>query len=184
MPNNIKDRIEFLWKVISRYDQYYSETNSKAAVLLAFNTFILGTIIIKFDEIWKVFDDYCLTIFIANICLLIILLATIISTWKVIKGIYPFLDSPQHPEDYNSNIFFGHVNNYKNEIDYKNKLDNFSLENLNQDLAFQAYILAKGLTKKFNFFKSAFKANLWQMAALLALGLTKTLITIFENLPF
>lgn len=35
-------RIDFLWKVIARYDTYISATNTKASFLVALNSLVVG----------------------------------------------------------------------------------------------------------------------------------------------
>ena len=48
-------KIDFLWKVIGRIDSYMISTHNKAALLLAFNTFVIGGIILKWSDITDMF---------------------------------------------------------------------------------------------------------------------------------
>src|SRR5204862_7544080 len=54
-PLTYAQKNEAWWKLIGRYDFYFGSVNTKAALLVAFNTFVAGAIVLKWDDIRKTF---------------------------------------------------------------------------------------------------------------------------------
>lgn len=54
-PLDLKDKMEFLFKAISRYDFYINATNAKASLILVWNGIVIGTVLLKFDTILSLF---------------------------------------------------------------------------------------------------------------------------------
>jgi len=48
---NEQYKISLLLDVIKRYDTYIVSTNAKASLIIAFNSLILGTVLLKFSDI-------------------------------------------------------------------------------------------------------------------------------------
>lgn len=149
------EKFELLWKTLIRYDFYINSTNSKATVLLAFNTFILSGLILKWTEFFQIFDIPWL-IKTATILLGIISVAAVVSLFLTIFVINPFLKSPRRPKDYHSSIFFGHVAEYSSAEDYLVSIQSQGPEDIIKDLSFQTHIVAQGIDKKFKCMKYAF----------------------------
>ncbi|HML73157.1 MAG TPA: DUF5706 domain-containing protein [Anaerohalosphaeraceae bacterium] len=182
MNKNTKNKVstDFLWKIIARYDSYYSGTNNKGALLLAFNTFILGSFIVKLDDIIKAYQISAWAKYIAAFFLIVIFFATLFSIWKVLGAINPFLCSPKWPEKYHSKLYFGHVCEYKDENDYYDSLEKMDEELIAKDISCQAYTLAKGLLTKYSKFKQAFIGNIVQIFAILGLGILRIVLVVRE----
>lgn len=146
---------EVLWKIIGRFDFYIGSTNSKAAVIVAFNTFIMTGIVFKWADVGTLFAGYPKIISIINLLLFFTGVVSAISLWFVINAIHPFLKSPEHPMEYNSVIFFEHVARHTDPKDYLNQLGGMDSQSIVDDLGKQTHVLAKGLTQKFKTMKIA-----------------------------
>lgn len=169
------DKKDLLWRVIGRFDFYIGSTNAKAALLIAFNTFVAGGVLLKSVDIWNLFGDYKAPAALASIALLVAALAALVSLWFTFKVIRPYLDSERDPNKYHSMIFFNHVAEWSSDryCDELVKLDEACLE---ADLARQAHALAKGLRLKFEDMIFAVNAVIW--VQLPALGIVVILLII------
>lgn len=141
--------------IISRFDSYISQANVKGNFLLAFNTFLIGGIITNYSKI-KGFVICPISLLTLNIILVIMFALSITTAFFVIKAVYPFLHSNNSSkEKYHSHIFFNSVSEFKNGNEYFNSLTNHTEEQFDSDLANQAYLLAKGLKKKYKYLQWA-----------------------------
>ena len=50
-PEREKEVMETLFRIIGRFDFYISSTNTKASLLLAWNSFVPGFLLLKYDAI-------------------------------------------------------------------------------------------------------------------------------------
>jgi hypothetical protein len=140
------------FKVIARYDFYYGSVNTKAALLIAFDTFVVGGVALKWADLQPAFNTRK-ELFIVECCLMLLLVAaSLVSLAFTFWAINPFLSSPRMPNEYHSLIFFGDVKEFSLEKYYE-EVQKLSDADLRRDLAYQAHTLAGGLSKKF--------ANLW-----------------------
>ncbi len=174
MPDIERDKfkvanIDFLWKIISRFDFYFGTTNMKATVIVAFNTFIFSAIVLKIDELLLPLKPHKSAVIITAILLVIAALASLVSLGAVFLVINPFLKSPKHDLTYQSKIFFQHIAEYKEPKDYLQFINKCTDDNWIEDLSMQAYALSKGLKYKFDKMKTAIGAILF--VQLPALGL-------------
>jgi hypothetical protein len=148
------NRQDFLWKVILRYDTYYGAINTKASVLIAFNAFVVASLALKWSDMATWFQaglDRAL----AGSFLWLAVAASLVSFWNAIRVISPFLRSPQSVSKYHSSVFFEHVAEYKNGEDYLEEIEKMKPETILREYAFQAHVLAQGLSQKFARFKIA-----------------------------
>ncbi|HZW40279.1 MAG TPA: Pycsar system effector family protein [Ignavibacteriaceae bacterium] len=131
-----------------------NSTNLKATVLLAFNTFVLSSIVLKSDQLLKVFpkswDMFVLTF------LSIFFICCTVSLFFTLLVIMPYLKSPSELKKYHSDIFFGHISDYPNPDDYFNSIKKSTEEEKLKDLSFQVHAVATGLNKKFRMMLFAF----------------------------
>lgn len=141
--------------IIARFDNYISQANVKGNFLLAFNTFLIGGIIANYAKIIEFVK--CPTILmVLNVILIIMFILSIVTAFFVIKAVYPFLHSSNSSkEKYHSHIFFNSVSEFKDGNEYFSSLTNHTEEQFDSDLANQAYLLAKGLKKKYKYLQYA-----------------------------
>jgi hypothetical protein len=169
--------IEFHWKAIARYDSYIATTNTKAAFLIAWNTFAIGSVGLKWSELLAPFATTPRTSVLATLCLLVVLLAGLVSLWETFRVVNPFVDSPKRPLKYHSLIFFRHVAEFESDEEFHAAVGDRSVNEVLCDLASQAYTLARALTFKFSALRRAIGLLLSiQLPALLFFILTRLII--------
>jgi hypothetical protein len=171
---------EFLWNVIKRYDSYYSVTNTKASIILAFNTILFSGLVFKWDDIITLYKNKSL-IFVMNIIIFIVAFLSLISLFFMLKIVLPYLKSTKRIGQYQSKIFFGHVSEYSSDEDYLKAINNLKGEDLTKDLTFQAYSLAKGLYEKFELCKIAFRIISIGQLPLIAISIFFKMVDILIN---
>jgi hypothetical protein len=147
---NASELIDFHWKAIGRYDSYIATTNIKAAFLIAWNTFAIGTVGLKWHELLAPFAGMPRTNMWASVCSLAILFAGVASLWETFRVVNPFMESPKRPLKYHSLIFFRHVAEFGSDEEFNAAAANRSADEFVSDLAAQAYTLARALTFKFS----------------------------------
>jgi hypothetical protein len=152
----MEGRMEFLNKSLGRYDFYINTTNAKCSIVLAFNSFIIGALLLKFDEILKI---YCQNLYFKGIATFMLCMIGVVSSISIIfafRVINPFLQSGTEGGKSESIIYFGSVSKmslsrYVEEIN--SKTDNEIIE----DLVVQVKTLADGLTQKMSDMRRAVK---------------------------
>lgn len=164
------DKIEFLWKTIQRYDAYIAETNSKAAFLIAWNTFLFGTVVVKGQEFTTSMGPLPWVRAATETILIIIAVVSLVSLWLTFRVVNPFLKSPSKLLTYHSLVYFGHVAQF-NEDEYRDLINTRSEEYILGDLAYQANVLARGLVSKFALLKMAIAAIVYGQIPLLIIAI-------------
>ncbi len=160
---------DFLWRVINRFDHYINTTNTKATVIVAFDTFIFSAIVLKWGELLQTFGQQAVAIAIVSLLLFIAAISSLFSLATVFQVINPFLKSPKDPTKYHSKIFFGHIAEFDTPEEYHQCVNELNNEELLRDCCMQAHVLARGLNDKFRKMKIAVGAILF--VQLPALGL-------------
>lgn len=135
--------------IIQRFDTYISGANTKGNILLAFNIFLCGGIITNLKNLTELIVDKS-TLTYLNIGLLLLFIIGIISTALIIKVVYPFLNSGNSSKDkYHSHVFFQSISEYESDKSFAEAFLKQDDKEVNEDLARQTYILAKGLSSKY-----------------------------------
>jgi len=174
-----KLKIECLYKNINRLDFYINTTNSKTAFILAFNSFIFGSILLKYSIILeKNFGTCELLKFPASIFLFFVMCSSLVSMYYAFMVVNPFLKSIPISSDYHSVIFFGDVSKFKDENEFLKKMENIDTDKLIEDLEKQFYILSKGLSIKFNNLKISIGFLMYGVVSSLGAILALKLLTI------
>lgn len=150
-----KDRTDFLWKVIGRFDFYINSTNTKANFLMAFNTFIIGGLSAHFSNLMLVSSSYPLLRNSSLILIILSFVAAIVSLWHTFSVVNPFLKSNKKVGEYHSSIFFQDVAEYESPESFFQKFSKDTDNDLLKDLAYQTHVLSKGATSKFDHLKKA-----------------------------
>ena len=141
--------------LIDRFDHYYDSVNNKGNFLLAFNTFICGTVIVSYKGIIALVSSDSCSWYWLNILLICLLIFALISIAFILSAIYPYLKSGnKSPNSYHSLIFFGSISSLK-EDEFINKFKSQTEDSIKEDLIRQIYQLANGLTEKYNKLKYA-----------------------------
>jgi hypothetical protein len=141
-------------KIIGRYDFYYGSVNSKAALLIAFNTFVAGSIALKWADIEQAFVGHREEFIVECVLLFALVATSLVSLFFTFRAINPFLGSPCIPNDYHSLIFFADVKKFPTPDEYHKQVQQINDADMLRDLAFQAHSLAVGLADKFAHLKT------------------------------
>ena len=161
-------KADFLWKALLRFDFYIGSTHAKAALVIAFNTFVFSGIILKKEELLR---GGALPIF-GKILLLTAAISSLVSLIAMFLVINPYLKSIKHPDRYISNMFFQHIARRKGK-EYQEAIENLDKTGIIEDLTIQSYCLAKGITKKFVYMRVAIGGifvSLISLGVMLAIG--------------
>ncbi len=172
--NNMDDsaKITLIMDIIKRYDNYIASTNAKASLIIALNTLILGTILLKFGEI---ISFYCSLMVrdVVGILLALIAASSLLSLFFVFSVVYPYFGGKSDNERQESSIiYFGCVAEM-NCLEYLEKLNSLTIDKLIADLAEQASILACGLMKKMLMMRHSIEAIMFSLVLILALVIMK-----------
>jgi hypothetical protein len=165
-----RQKVSLLLDVIKRYDTYIISTNAKASLIIAFNSLVLGIVLLKFGDIIGFYSTPNSKTF-AGFVLLIITASTLLSLFYVFQVVYPFFGTTtDNKKQKSSLIYFGSVSNMSAD-EYIEKISNSSLTQLIEDLATQATILAGGLQEKMLKMRYSIKAISLTMLLILLLAL-------------
>lgn len=147
--NDTGTKTDFLWKTLGRIDTYIGTTNVKAALIVAFDTFLLGGLLLKAPDILTplkaapVAHTWALW-FIATIGV-----ASVASLWITLSVVQPFLTSNKRPGEYHSRIFFGDISEVKDAGAFLTQVRDSGADEMLDDLAQQVHIVATIACTKF-----------------------------------
>ena len=102
-------------KLIGRYDFYNGSVNTKAALLVAFNTFVGGGIVLKWKDIHDAFGTEKVAFILQAYSCWWRSPPVSVSLWFTFRSVNPFLRTPVIPNDYHSLLFFGDVRKFSAE---------------------------------------------------------------------
>lgn len=144
----ISDKIDYLFKIIARYDTYINSTNAKASLIIAWNGVVIGAVLLKFDSIVKMYESLSCGSLIAKIFITLIGLCSVISNILVFRVVFPFLKATREKKSKRKSlIFFGSVASMGNK-EYIEKFKTISEEDFLDDITEQAAVIAEGLNIK------------------------------------
>jgi len=168
----MNEKVEILYRNISRYDFYISSTNAKCSIVLAYNSLIIGTLLFKFDDIIKLYSK---GVWAQNVSFCLLLLIGILSPISIIfafRVINPFLASGEELAQHKSVVFFGSVAETPFK-DYLEKIKSMTDVDIIEDLTSQAKVIADGLLQKMNDMKKAIKLIYGMLVLVLVLFVLK-----------
>lgn len=155
--------------VIQRFDSYISAANTKGNFLLAFNTFLCGCIVSNYKNLTGLINSQSNLKYL-NIFLWSLFILGLVTTTLIMKSVYPFLKSGNSTkEKYHSLIFFNSVAEYDNDKSFKDVFQGQSDSEVNEDMARQAYYLAKALKSKYNILAWSMRFVFFELVILLAI---------------
>jgi hypothetical protein len=176
-------RIDFLWKVIARYDTYISATNTKASFIVALNSFMVGTILVKWNSIVSDASGSALRN-VLHLALGATAVCAAVAVVLCLLAVAPYLRTKGDESHYLSAVFFGDVAMHSLPGDYRDYIVKATRRSLAEDLSFQAHALAGGLAKKFRLIKAGMNVAIFgQVPALIVLGVAILIARLGENGP-
>jgi hypothetical protein len=164
-----------LWHIIKRFDHLIETTNTKAALIIAFNTFILGGIVLKWGELLP--QNPLWLIIAGSIILAAAAGACVVSLFFTFRAIAPYLRS----HNYRSNVFFKDIKEHGEPEEYHKEMTGLTTDHLTRDLSFQVHIIAGGMSKKFKCLEDAVHAILYAQLPALLLFVVVRFMAFFVN---
>lgn len=142
-------RSDFLWKVISRIDQYIGSTNAKSAFIVTFCAILFGVVVSAPEKLLQPFETYKTVYILVGIMIYALVGSLLVSLWFALKVVNPFLSTSSEPGGYHSKVFFVDVAHVKTAEKYFSSVQEMSRGDVEEDLAKQAHSLAIGANSKF-----------------------------------
>jgi hypothetical protein len=102
------DRVAFFWGVMNSFDKHIEAVNNEAALVFAYDTFILGAIVIKSADATPLSDLHPYLRLITALLILLASAPTVFAIWKAIEASIPRQIHPKHPCSAFGGIF-GHI---------------------------------------------------------------------------
>lgn len=143
---NMKDHYKL---VLQRIDTYINSINTKGSFIVAFSTFICGSLIAKYAELNIIIRESHHPDFI-NLLIIAVFSVSILTVFVVGLAVYPFLKSGNSTKTkYHSHIFFNSIAEFESEKEFLKSCESYSETDAEEDLKRQVYILSRGLKSKF-----------------------------------
>ena len=138
------EKVDLLFKVINRFDFYTNSTNAKTSLIIAWNSFVFGAVLLKYDDILNLFPLTGCPHYAAVFFTTLIGICSIISIIFAFLVIFPFLKS----NSTNTSLFFFGSVSRMSVPDYFAKISDASFETVISDLTDQTVTMASGLSNK------------------------------------
>lgn len=165
---------KLLMKNLDRFDLYIASVDRKSAFLVTFNTFVLGTLLFKYNDILSLYKYEKIKCLIP-IILIICLIAVIVAIFCAFIATMPYLKSGKDIGSYIPLLFFSSIAEMKQETYLKN-ITNLQDDDFIKDIAIQTHTLALGLKRKFIWINVSKYVTIW--ITLLSIELCTVLIVI------
>lgn len=135
--------------ILQRIDGYINSVNTKGGFIVAFTTFLCGSILAKYSELKPLFDKSCCPGLI-DYLLVALFVISIATVFIVGMAIFPYLKSGNSSKSkYHSNIFFNSIAEFESDEEYVKSCNNYDEAAQVDDLQRQIHTLSKGLKSKF-----------------------------------
>jgi hypothetical protein len=165
-----------LWKVLARLDTIVGAVNAKSSFLIAYNTFIIGTILLKWGSLNGDLSRN-VQIFLSS-ALVGVLVVSFLSLTFTFCAASPFLRSPRRPNQYHSLLFFGHIHEHPSPEDYWQDVKSAGID-VARDLAFQIHAMADAASRKTSMIRRSVSLILVAQIPLVALVALIKVMTLF-----
>lgn len=167
-------KVSLILDVIKRYDNYIVSTNAKASLIIAFNSLIFGTVLLKYGDIISFYCSSGIRGFVGFL-LVLISASSLLSLFFVFNVVYPYFGSTTDDKEQTSLIYFGSVSKMSGQ-EYLDCLERGTIEELTADLAEQATILAEGLNKKMLKMRRSIEAITFSLVLIMVLVIMRATI--------
>ena len=142
-----------LWKILQRHDHYVQTTHERAPLLMGFNTFVVGGVILQWKTILAQYDAVPAVALLAGVLLAVIALSAVVSLWFVFKTVYPYGTrgpgaSGRSASSARSVIFFEDMRRFATPTEYLAAVDALGADGLAHDLAVQTRGLGIAASEK------------------------------------
>lgn len=147
--------VDLLWRVLQRFDFYSSTTNARAPMVAAFNTFLIGGVIIKWQDVLNEYTGVSWARAAAGVLLALSAFGSILSLWYVFMSITPHGGALRWqrqdiaPGAGRSVVFFQQVGTFQSAAEYLSAVTSLNTDALSLEYASQAIGVARVLEEKF-----------------------------------
>lgn len=176
--NHIKEKIDFLFDIIKRYDHYIATTNFKVGLMMSFVSAIIVGLSVQVISIGSKSCQHKILYYATIISCLLTIFFALISVFKLLKVIFP------NTKTYiakTSLIFYGDVAQINGGCHgFKKSIDSMTTQEFLKDLSEQTYILACITDEKFRFIKTAARLIMYTVLPLLFVSITLLTIKGFK----
>lgn len=179
VESQILEKMDYIFKIVARYDTYINSTNTKASLVIAWNGVVIGTILLKYNDILKNYETTKWSLVVASTILTLMAICSVLSIALIFDVIFPFLKSTSRIPTGRvltdeSAIFFGSVAKLS-AAEYQNQIRELTPRTLLSDLTDQAVILAQGLNRKMELIRKSILAIMGELLLVIALVILKVL---------
>ncbi len=137
--------------ILSRIDTYISSVNTKGGLIVAFCTFLFGSIVSKYSDL-KPLIETCERPELITWLIITMFIISLSSIFLVGLAVFPYLKSGNSStKKYHSLMFFNSIAEFETPDEYYKELKGQKIEDLEKDIKFQIHVLSKGLKRKFQF---------------------------------
>lgn len=142
------DQKYLLDKNFTRIDNFLSHVNTKAAFIIAFNTFVLGGVLLKANDTSALFKHYPIQV-LAVAVLFVMVVGIGLSTYRTLEAMAPYLGSGNNSATgYHTLFFFGSIADLPVD-DYEKRVGQLTPDELLHDMVQQTHVLSRSLIHKF-----------------------------------
>lgn len=152
-----EETVDLLFKVINRFDFYTNSTNAKTSLIIAWNSFVFGAVLLKYDDILNLFPLTGCPHYAAISLATLIGICSIISIIFAFLVISPFLKPNSTNMSHSSLFFFGSVSRMS-VPEYSAGISDASFKTIISDLTDQAVTIANGLSNKMTKLQNSIRA--------------------------
>ncbi len=176
MNEEIKERADFLFEIIKRYDQQLASTNFKVGLLLSFLVAVIVGLTLRLTSFSVVFANATSAYFVMLTAVYGTIVFAVIAIYHLIRAVTPNASTPKHRT---SLLFFGDVAKHETGEDYYRSLSNCSSNSLVKDLACQTHTLAGIVSEKFRLIKLA--STIIKLGVLPLMAVSVILVTLINT---
>ncbi len=163
-----KDRINFLFDVIKRYDHYIATTNFKVALLMSFLVSVIIGLSFRVILATTTQENISITLIISSIFVALTVISAIITSIYLFRVVFP---DTKEDKTNKSLIFFSDVANYSSGNDYSSEFQKADEERLLKDISVQTYLVADIVNEKFKYLKKAINIIIFAVLPLLVISI-------------
>ncbi|MDO6814792.1 Pycsar system effector family protein [Cobetia amphilecti] len=164
-----KEKCDFLFNVIGRYDHYIATTNFKIGLMFSFVSAATLGLSIRAVSVNPLHESCGILSYITLILILVTIVFSLVTAVFLLKAVFPSLKNIDKDK---SLIFFGDVSGMiGGKQEYYEKVYDLTQHELLKDLSYQVFILAKITNYKFKVLQYAVSLIMYIVVPCLTLPL-------------
>lgn len=141
----LKSRLDISWKTLVRFDQYITLFNTKANIIIAFESLLISSFVIKAGEIYSGFGTHKFMAGLAGAAIFVVAFSGVCALWHALSVVKPNLTTSDKP----SKIFFVDVaKSLGKESEFSADYKTISQESMLEDICRQLPSLAATASAK------------------------------------